>query len=73
MNCEYHLFNLHSNSELTVCFILPKATHCQVVTVPDDLYMGFVLGSKGQNIADLNKKLSGHCVTFDVGPMYVFE
>ena len=56
-----------------VCYIPPKATHCQEVKVPDDLYVGFVVGSKGQNIKDLNKKLSGCYVTFDVGPMYVVE
>ena len=60
-----------STFKFRICCLLipPKATHCRVVTVPDDLYVGFVVGTDQQNIADLNKKLSGQCVIFPVGPI----
>ena len=69
MNCE-ELFNLVTFKFTICCLLIPsKATHWQVVTVPDDLYMGFVVGTDQQNIADLNKKLLGQCVIFLVGPI----
>ena len=67
INCSIYI---QIQNRSVVCFIPPKATHCQEVKVPDDLYVGIVVGSKGQNITDLNKKLSGCYVILHVGPMY---